>query len=743
MGEKKVNKKILIPSIIGGIALVGIIIMIIVMVVGKDDDKKPASGTDTEPTPTVTVAPTSTPTPTPTPTPVEPLENMGSSNPLNIDGYVYYEDDAAVNEAGDVYLKAEISGGAMIGDYYLTGIQLFECNENEALFTYTVSNQKPRYNFNLEGEYDDDYDYDYESVEYYTTLLKLNANTLGTKEMVIDYNTQYVNYVNGSILLYDSVEETHTAKKYDGDFRYLDTMVWKDYSGMAVSYDTERYYYVDMGKVTCSDLEGNVNEVPLQGNFEVNYISGVITAEGRDHIAMSCKAGNLKSYNLIVDAETGEVEYAGTSTDSYTTIDKNVYVETIFDTETYVTNQWIVAYEGKCLDFLDTKGELDCTPNFYITNDGNILFYVLDEDKMYLSLYSGETAELVDSTVFPVESSEDMWGDNSLMLSSAFVCDDSLLLYMSDYAGDFYFYQWKVDEVPGTDAILEGSEHVMGSRPAVEIPDGIDLEYYSPKELSEELLPLREKADELEKKFEIEIYIGEECADVIGGYAIEPLTDYATVDEALDVLDRELSKYPEGFLPQLLPDYLDEEAFYLASSLMGVWEGTLGFAGGFQTEEAGKMLIVLDCSYPEGVADTIHHEICHSIDDYMISLSWETGIDYLGEPWEALNPVSNEGDSCYTYDYGQWGYGANSEYTYETIFFGDGDVSNVYFIDSYAMTYPTEDRARIFENVMSEYSYVDFDMAPHLKAKLDYYVECIRKTFDTTGWDEQVAWEKY
>ena len=72
----------------------------------------------------------------------------------------------------------------------------------------------------------------------------------------------------------------------------------------------------------------------------------------------------------------------------------------------------------------------------------------------------------------------------------------------------------------------------------------------------------------------------------------------------------------------------------------------------------------------------------------------------------------------------------------------NGDVSKTCFVDGYAMTYPSEDRARIFESVMYGYYEADFDVAPMLREKLNYYAQCIRAVFDTTGWVD-VRWEAY
>ena len=81
-----------------------------------------------------------------------------------------------------------------------------------------------------------------------------------------------------------------------------------------------------------------------------------------------------------------------------------------------------------------------------------------------------------------------------------------------------------------------------------------------------------------------------------------------------------------------------------------------------------------------------------------------------------------------------------TEYIYDS----SGNNENTYFIDSYSQTYPTEDRARLFEYLMyndtEEYS--DYLALPHLQDKLKFFFEAIRKGFDSSTWPEKTVWEE-
>ena len=69
------------------------------------------------------------------------------------------------------------------------------------------------------------------------------------------------------------------------------------------------------------------------------------------------------------------------------------------------------------------------------------------------------------------------------------------------------------------------------------------------------------------------------------------------------------------------------------------------------------------------------------------------------------------------------------------------DGYEAYFVDTYARTYPTEDRARTFEYAMAGWDWVFTEQEP-LREKLAYYAACIRDAFDTAGWPDVTTWEQ-
>lgn len=150
--------------------------------------------------------------------------------------------------------------------------------------------------------------------------------------------------------------------------------------------------------------------------------------------------------------------------------------------------------------------------------------------------------------------------------------------------------------------------------------------------------------------------------------------------------------------------------------------------------------IFISSSDVENMVSTIHHELSHVIDNALVLMQKdEENPVFSEEKWNELNPYAD----MYLYSYHEDRNEYYKEYLYEIDFGISDNYTNAYFVDSYALTYPTEDRARIFERLLgNEDKTIDYSKTPNLKKKLNYYAECIRATFDTTGW-KNVPWEAY
>lgn len=255
--------------------------------------------------------------------------------------------------------------------------------------------------------------------------------------------------------------------------------------------------------------------------------------------------------------------------------------------------------------------------------------------------------------------------------------------------------------------------------------DAEDLAFSEIPALSGDTLALKTRSEELSQKYGVQILVGEECSMDFDDFTASIVTDGERVHAALDVLDDAMSDYPEGFFRQLRHGSVRTVQIQLVSDLQA--NGNSGRTGdgyaAFTQEMWDHYLIVADI---DDVTETsYYHEFSHVIDSCLEWDSWQReDALYSEDIWMSLNPDWFDG---YSYDYGNLPWLE--------------DMS--WFVDSYSMVSPTEDRARVMEFAMYEYGSWTFDGAYGLRQKLSYYCRCIRDTFDTTGWPETVLWEQY
>lgn len=242
---------------------------------------------------------------------------------------------------------------------------------------------------------------------------------------------------------------------------------------------------------------------------------------------------------------------------------------------------------------------------------------------------------------------------------------------------------------------------------------------------------LYERADELSETYGVLICIGEDVQLAYDVYEVERMTDASALEESLDILEEVLACYPEGFFQSFCFGSIGEAVICLGGSLTSGEEGFVDQADGFVCEEGDEMLLVLDVNLSDNWYYTVNHEISHIIDR---RLAFRAGCVedalFSEEDWAALNPV----------DFTYWETYENFEEN------PDAGTYAEYFVDSYGMTYATEDRAEIFGRVMEGFMN---GLTPEevfagrevILDKLSFYAACIRDGFDDANWSERMPWE--
>ena len=263
-----------------------------------------------------------------------------------------------------------------------------------------------------------------------------------------------------------------------------------------------------------------------------------------------------------------------------------------------------------------------------------------------------------------------------------------------------------------TDTAQEGENLPVISLDAVQAPESVvEKELY-------------QQAADLSRRFGVDIRIAEQCALDYSHYQADVLLDPYQIRYALNVLELAFNSYPEGFLSQLPFDTMEQIRIELVDNLRGK-EGMDTHPidiGGFAQENFDHYLIVFNSLSLD--TQTVYHELSHVIDKH---LEWDASLRpqalFSEEAWLALQPEGFRYAGSYT-DM------PDSIRAYE---------DSGYFISSYAMTFPTEDRATLMSVIMSDKTVPEEN--PGMAEKMRYYAACIRDCFDTEGWPESTLWE--
>lgn len=235
---------------------------------------------------------------------------------------------------------------------------------------------------------------------------------------------------------------------------------------------------------------------------------------------------------------------------------------------------------------------------------------------------------------------------------------------------------------------------------------------------------LYQRAQALSQRFGVDIRIAEQCALDYTHYRAEAFSDPQLVGRALDILEMALGHYPEGFFRQLLCGDISQIRIELVGKLQGQenMDTHPEAIGGFAQTGADHYLIVLEG--PAMGTQTVYHELTHIIDR---RLEWDANLRpqalFSEDAWLALQPQGFRYANSYTEM-------PDHIAAYE---------NSGYFISRYSLTFPTEDRATLMAEIMSDKTILAEN--PGMAEKMAYYAACIRDCFDTTGWPESTLWE--
>ncbi len=259
--------------------------------------------------------------------------------------------------------------------------------------------------------------------------------------------------------------------------------------------------------------------------------------------------------------------------------------------------------------------------------------------------------------------------------------------------------------------------------------EAIETLITTPKALWEEIHSIAEKT---EADTGVELYYAAEGNDfIIFDYVGQAEKDVFSVYSTIKTVSEILYLYPEGMLREAYSETHRGLQIYLCGTLYGLGGGSLDTAGGLTTESDGYIVVALDIN--NSPAFDLPHELSHVFDRRITYMSSVSGNDYM-EEWISATPL----DDAYTYTYSDYWY--NEDYTVDY----ENDIEDIWFLDGYSRTYPTEDRARIMEHLFNTDNQLLLEMLQHenIQTKARLYCRILRDCFESCNIEGTLYWEQ-
>lgn len=281
-----------------------------------------------------------------------------------------------------------------------------------------------------------------------------------------------------------------------------------------------------------------------------------------------------------------------------------------------------------------------------------------------------------------------------------------ILTYNAETGGEI-IYRWDASQTPAGDETV-----YTGPRYTLDNPD------------TEGLAECESCAQQLSETYSLEILTGTAATAVQPwDYDLQPEYQVPVIRRELKKLETLLANFPEGFFATLSDGTIDGPLkISLVRTITGSPEsGSLDEANGVQFWEGEKAYVAVAAG--DALEKTFYHELFHVIETRVFS---ECSTYY---EWDSLNP---EG---FSYDYN---YITNQDRD-DSQYLSDGTRA---FIDTYSMSYPKEDRARIMEYAATAGNESYFQ-SETMQAKLRTLCKGIREAFDLREYPNVLIWEQY
>ncbi len=236
----------------------------------------------------------------------------------------------------------------------------------------------------------------------------------------------------------------------------------------------------------------------------------------------------------------------------------------------------------------------------------------------------------------------------------------------------------------------------------------------------EDLAQCLEYAAQISEAYGIQVHIGEEAAAIQPwDYSLEAETLPRILMQELTMLDQRLSQYPPAVLEQTIGRFSSLHLSLVRQITGTASSGSLGTATGVQFLEGSDVYIAIAAgTYSQ---QALYHELYHVMETHILTES--SAMDQ----WNEWNP-----------EFFSYSFTNTPKAGWEDYLSGEKRA----FIDSYSMTAPKEDRARVFEYAMLPGN-ADVFACDALQTKLSATCQAIREAYGLEKAAEVFPWEQY
>lgn len=463
----------------------------------------------------------------------------------------------------------------------------------------------------------------------------------------------------------------------------------------AISADRKQLYYCTEDSLRCLDLETGLDRLVKELYFSLQSPTALHCGDTVISCTVEDTIGNRSQ--LFISTETGrllyetyEETYVQTKDSFYFCVYQDgIYPELLIgDSEQGPTLLQPHTYDSRINAVIENKAVVLVTENT-VCNTLQMDHYDLQSGKRTASL-------TIPDTDMP-------FGFSGLRDSIWF------LRYDPQYGSDV-LCQWDISR-----NACENEVSCLSTRYSMEKPD------------YEGIAACREIADRLSRKYGVQILLWTDAtAFQPWDYTLVPEHQVPVIRNELKELETFLALYPQGFLQTAAVSTTSGRIqIALVRSILGNADAgrSMDEVVGLQFwDEHANAYLCLSASQ-NLLAQNACHEMFHIIESRVMTFS------KAYDDWNTLNPKGFE----YDYDYidnlsredDQWLHGPDRA-----------------FIDSYSMSYPREDRARIMEYAMMDGNENCF-ASETMQKKLRQLCIGIRETFGMKNYTEPLLWEQY